>query len=118
MMKYRVFETEAEATEASQVIYAGLVRERAAIYGGLLEKWNGGIVPVDVTEWADSSLTGDKFPIYGHRVSDNKLMKREGHTTAWAVPMQINDGRWVFPSPDDGGVEAETDLFPNDSFIN
>ena len=23
----------------------------------MLEKWNGGIVPVDVTEWPDSSLT-------------------------------------------------------------
>lgn len=112
MMKYRVFETEAEATEASQAIYAGLVRERAAIYNGLLEKWNGGIVPVDVTEWADTSLTGDKFPIYGHRASDNKLMKHEGHTTAWAVPRQINDGRWVFPSPDDTGVEAEEGWWP------
>lgn len=28
-------------------------------------------------------------------------------TLRWAVPQQITDGRWVFPSPDDEGVESE-----------
>lgn len=31
----------------------------------------------------------------------------KGITVRWAVPEQISDGRWVFPSPDDEGVEAE-----------
>ncbi len=26
-------------------------------------------------------------------------------TTRWAVPQQISDGRWVFPSPDEQGVD-------------
>lgn len=108
-MKYRIFETESEATEASQAVYAGLVRERAAVYDGLMEKWNGSILPVDVTEWPDSSLTGEKFPIYGHRASDNQLIKQDGHTTSWAIPQQITDGRWVFPSPDDTGEDPGDD---------
>lgn len=33
-------------------------------------------------------------------------------TTRWAVPQQITDGRWVFPSPDDEGVEAGADWWP------
>jgi hypothetical protein len=32
-------------------------------------------------------------------------------TLRWAVPRQIADGRWVVPSPDDEGVEAEDDWF-------
>jgi hypothetical protein len=28
-------------------------------------------------------------------------------TVRWAIPRQIADGRWVIPSPDDQGVEAE-----------
>ena len=34
-------------------------------------------------------------------------------TTRWAVPQQIADGRWVFQSPDDEGVEAEADWWPD-----
>lgn len=33
-------------------------------------------------------------------------------TTRWAIPQQITDGRWVFPSPDDEGVEAGADWWP------
>jgi hypothetical protein len=32
-------------------------------------------------------------------------------TTRWAIPRQIADGRWVFPSPDETGVDAEPDWF-------
>lgn len=35
-------------------------------------------------------------------------------TTRWAIPQQIPDGRWVFPSPDDIGEEAADDWFPSD----
>lgn len=111
-MKYRVFATEAEATASNQEIYAGMVRERAALFGGLLERWNGGVVPVNVSDLPDEALTGSKFPIYGYRASDNQTMKQSGHTTAWAIPQQITDGRWVFPSPDDQGEEAGDDWWP------
>lgn len=33
-------------------------------------------------------------------------------TERWAIPQQIADGRWVFPSPDDEGEEASEDWFP------
>ena len=33
-------------------------------------------------------------------------------TERWAIPQQIVDGRWVFVSPDDEGVEAGADWFP------
>lgn len=32
-------------------------------------------------------------------------------TERWAIPQQIQDGRWVFVSPDDEGVEAGSDWF-------
>ena len=34
-------------------------------------------------------------------------------TTRWAAPQQIADGRWVFESPNDDGVEAESDWWPD-----
>jgi hypothetical protein len=33
-------------------------------------------------------------------------------TERWAIPQQIADGRWVFVSPDDEGVEAGEDWWP------
>lgn len=36
----------------------------------------------------------------------------EALTVRWAVPQQIADGRWVFQSPDDEGVEAEESWWP------
>ena len=33
-------------------------------------------------------------------------------TERWAIPQQITDGRWVFVSPDDEGVEAGDDWWP------
>jgi hypothetical protein len=39
-------------------------------------------------------------------------------TERWAIPQEIADGRWVFVSPDDVGVEADlgwwpaTEMFP------
>lgn len=35
-------------------------------------------------------------------------------TTRWAIPQQIADGRWVFPSPDDTGVVPGADWFPRE----
>lgn len=32
-------------------------------------------------------------------------------TVRWAVPQQIRDGRWVFESPDEDGVEPDSDWF-------
>ena len=33
-------------------------------------------------------------------------------TTRWADVQQIQDGRWVFPSPDDEGEEASENWWP------
>ena len=33
-------------------------------------------------------------------------------TERWAIPQQIVDGRWVFPSPDDTGEEPGADWWP------
>ena len=33
-------------------------------------------------------------------------------TERWAILQQIADGRWVFPSPDNEGVEAGVDWWP------
>lgn len=33
-------------------------------------------------------------------------------TIRWAVPQQIADGRWVFPSPNDEGIESENNWWP------
>lgn len=35
-------------------------------------------------------------------------------TLRWAIPQQIVDGRWVFPSPDDEGVESEASWWPTE----
>ena len=38
-------------------------------------------------------------------------------TERWAIPQQITDGRWVFPSPDDEGVMAGTDWWLQEEMI-
>lgn len=39
-------------------------------------------------------------------------------TERWAVLQQIQDGRWIFPSPDDEGVEPGDDWFSvNDEYV-
>lgn len=32
-------------------------------------------------------------------------------TTNWATPMQLADGRWYIPSPDENGEEIPDELF-------
>lgn len=33
-------------------------------------------------------------------------------TLRWAIPQQITDGRWVFISPDEEGIEAKESWWP------
>lgn len=41
----------------------------------------------------------------------------EAITERWAIPQQVQDGRWVFPSPDNTGIEAQDNWWPqNDIF--
>ena len=77
-MKYRVFNTEAEAIAAEAQVAADI-----------------GCIKVGV-----NAKTGLPAP-------------EAQATTRWAIPQQIADGRWVFPSPDDEGVEAGADWFPD-----
>lgn len=78
-MKYRVFETEAEASAAEAQVAA-----------------DTGCPNVGV-----NAATGLPDP--------NAQV-----TQRWAIPQQITDGRWVFPSPDDVGADAGADWWPVD----
>jgi hypothetical protein len=78
-MKYRIFETEAEAIVAEAAISAAMGYAKPGI----------------------NAKTGEVVP--------NAL------TLRWAVPQQIEDGRWVFLSPDDEGEEASADWWPSQS---
>lgn len=73
-MKYRIFETEAEALAAEGIVAKEI-----------------GCAKVGV-----NAKTGLPAP-------EAQLTER------WAIPQQIADGRWVFPSPDDTGTEASED---------
>ena len=76
-MKYRVFDTEAEAIAAEAQVAAAI-----------------GCIKVGV-----NAKTGLPAP-------------EAQATTRWAIPQQIADGRWVFPSPDDTGVVPGDDWWP------
>jgi len=76
-MKYRVFDTEAEALAAEAEVAQAM-----------------GLAKVGV-----NAKTGQPEP-------DKQTTER------WAIPQQISDGRWVFASPDDEGIEAEEDWWP------
>ena len=76
-MKYRVFDTEAEAIEAEAQVAQSI-----------------GCIKVGT-----NAKTGQPAP-------DKQATER------WAIPQQITDGRWVFVSPDDEGVEAGEDWWP------
>jgi len=81
-MKYRVFDTEAEALAAEAEVAATI-----------------GCAKVGV-----NAKTGQPEP-------DKQTTER------WAIPQQIQDGRWVFVSPDDEGVEAGADWWPQSEEI-
>jgi len=111
-MKYRVFNTEQEAIEAQNEIYKNFLYNRANSNNGYLHDWKKSpIKSVLIENVNKEELTGDRFPLYGQRASDLLWITEYGHTTAWALPQQITDGRWVFVSPDDEGVDAEEDWF-------
>ena len=76
-MKYRVFNTEAEAIAAEAQVAAAI-----------------GCIKVGI-----NAKTGLPAP-------------EAQATTRWAIPQQIADGRWVFPSPDDTGVVPGDDWWP------
>ena len=76
-MKYRVFDTEAEAVAAEAQIAQA----------------------IGCSKVGTNAKTGLPAP-------------EAQATERWAIPQQITDGRWVFPSPDDTGVEAEPGWWP------
>jgi hypothetical protein len=49
--------------------------------------------------------------IVGRNALTGELEPHKQKTERWAIPVQISDGRWVFQSPDDTGVEAGPDWF-------
>ena len=112
-MKYKVFQAQADAENAARKIYGDATQARADEMQGFLDDWNNGRAKTDVKNLPAEQLEdGDRFPLYGRNAASNALEKEQGHTKAWAIPVQINDGRWVFPSHDDTGVPAEDDWWP------
>lgn len=112
-MKYRVFQEKAAAENAARKLYGEAVRVRAEEMQGLLHDWNNGRAKTQVKNLPPGQLeNSDRFPLYGRNAASQTLEKEQGHTKAWAIPVQINDGRWVFPSHDDTGVPAEDDWWP------
>ena len=76
-MKYRIFNTEAEAITAEAQVAQAI-----------------GCIKIGV-----NAKTGLPAP-------------EAQATERWAIPQQITDGRWVFSSPDDTGVESEPGWWP------
>ena len=76
-MKYRIFNTEAEAIAAEAQVAADI-----------------GCIKI------------------GTNAKTGLLAPEAQATERWAIPQQITDGRWVFVSPDDEGVEPGPDWFP------
>jgi hypothetical protein len=81
-MKYRVFNTEAEAIAAEAQVALDI-----------------GCAKVGV-----NAKTGQPEP-------DKQVTER------WAIPQQILDGRWVFPSSNEEGIESEESWWPQDDFF-
>jgi hypothetical protein len=108
-MKYRIFQAKADAENAARKLYADAVRTRADEFDGVLDDWNNGRAKASVDNLPESQIDGDRFPLYGKNAATSEWEAEHGHTKAWAIPVQITDGRWVFQSPDDEGVEAEPD---------
>lgn len=112
-MKYLIYQTEQKAREAQQNIYAQFLRNRASENNGKLDDWsNSPIKPVSIELITNENLQGNRFPLYGKRANDYVFITEFGHTTAWATPRQISDGRWVIVSPDETGVDAQPDWWP------
>ena len=115
-MKYRVFQEKAAAENAARKLYGDAMQARADETQGLLHDWNNGRAKTEVNNLPPEQLQdGNRFPLYGRNAASQAVEKEQGHTKAWAIPVQISDGRWVFPSPDDEGDEASADWWPSQS---
>jgi len=106
-MKYRTFQSKQQAENASKRVYANAIRQRGVEFNGLLEDWEDQRRKIAIDNIPDELITGNRFKLYGKNAATLEWNTEEGHTTAWAIPVQITDGRWVFPSPDDEGEEAQ-----------
>lgn len=55
---------------------------------------------------AESQISADKgYPYYGENALTHEVIDGVGKTERWAIPKQVANGKWVFQSPDDSGVE-------------
>lgn len=112
-MKYKVFQAQAAAENAARKLYGDAMQARAEEMQGLLHDWNNGRAKTEVKNLPPGQLKdGDRFPLYGRNAASNALEKEQGHTKAWAIPLQTKNGLWVFPSPDEQGVEYDPAWFP------
>ena len=111
-MKYKTFPTQRAAANALRTIYANLARAHANQRGGDIDDVKDK-VKRKASELSDNALAdGERYPIKGKRASDGVWNETDGFTTAYAWPVQITDGRWVFPSPDGTGDEPGDNWWP------
>lgn len=114
-MKYLIFNTKNEAIEEAEKIYRSYLYKIANQHEGSLHMWiNDSLEVVNINDVPKEQINGDFFPIYGKRASDFVTIIDSGHTKRWADPIQIRDGRWIIPSPDDNGVASNKDWFINE----
>lgn len=127
-MDYLVFETEAESVTAAEMIYSNMV---AAIPSpDLLDVTTDQVIPqedLNEEQRAEYAPQNRRFPIFGANASTGVKSTTDGYTTAWAIPAQTVQGKWVFQKPDDAvmtGVTGYTvepynpDWFPTEVVAN
>lgn len=91
-MIYYIFNTEAEAIIAEQQIIENV------------RQW--------VSENVPEALSQDGLKLRGRNAKTGEFTN--AYTTRWAMPQQINDGRWVFAKP----TQDKTSPIPVEVFIN
>ena len=99
MIDYLVFLTESAALSAAEDIYAKMV---AVIQPDLLDVTTGEVIlqaNLTENELTEYAVTNRRFPIFGVNAASQIKNTESGFTTAWAIPQQRSDGRWVFLSP-------------------
>lgn len=116
-MKYKTFPTQQAAQAALGKIYADMARNHAAQRGGDIDDVKDKLKRKASTLSDNVLSDGERYPIKGRLASDNSWNENSGFTTAYALPQQITDGRWVFPSPDDTGEEPGDDWFSRQELI-
>lgn len=105
---WRIFDAEADAESYARDVWAKVLADRAAQFGGTLRDVDGR--KVTATEANLVKLDADELervPLYGRRHDGTVNPDGSAWTVRWAIPQPTADGRWAVPCPewDDGDPE-------------